>query len=67
MCWLIGRQVSRLSGRQTERYIVGSIGPAAGQFVGKEAGKEACKLVSKVAGNMIGFVFNGPAAGGIVG
>ena len=69
MCWLIGRQVSRLSRRQTERYIVGFIGPAAGQFVGKEAGILSVKQPENlsVAGNMIGFIFNGPAAGEIVG
>jgi len=47
--------------------MIGFIGPAAGQFVGKEAGnlfgKEVGKLVIKVTGNMIGFVFNWPAAG----
>ena len=59
---VIGRQVSRLSRRQTDRYMVGIIGPANGQFVGKEA----CKLVSKEAGNLIGFVFIGPAAGKFV-
>ena len=49
--------------------MVGFIGPAAGQFVGKEAGRLSVKQPENlsVAGNMIGFVFNGPAAGKIVG
>jgi len=49
--------------------MVGFIGPAAGQFVGKEAGRLSEKQPENlsVAVNMIGFIFNGPAAGEIVG
>jgi len=54
MRWLIGRQVSRLSRRQSDRYIVGFIGPAAGQFVGKEAGTVKKPENLSVAGNLTG-------------
>ena len=36
---VIGWKVSRLSRRQTDRYMGGFIGPTAGQFVGKEVDK----------------------------